>query len=337
MKERVKDVIKVGLLSFAHMHAYSYASALKALPGVELVGIADEDAVRGREAAARFGTEYVPDYEMLLARTLDAVVICSANAQHAELTIAAAKAGKHVLVEKPIATNVADAHRMIDACREAGVQLQVAFPVRYQPAVARVKALIDQGIIGRVVAVKGTNHGQMPGGWFIDRAQAGGGAVMDHTVHVVDLMRWFLGKEVISVYAEVGDSLLHPGLGIDDAGLLSMELEGGTFATLDTSWSRPQSFPVWGDVTMEIVGTGGVISLDAFAQNVQVYSDVEGKASWENWGDDMNVALVRDFVESVRTGQPVKVTGHDGLKAMEVALAAYRASAEGRTVRLAEL
>ncbi|MGE5623640.1 MAG: Gfo/Idh/MocA family protein, partial [Methanocella sp.] len=180
-------------------------------------------------------------------------------------------------------------------------------------------------------------HGRMPGGWFVDPDQAGGGAVMDHTVHVVDLMRWFLGREVVSVFAEVGYSLLHPGLGIDDAGLLSMELEGGAFATLDASWSRPKTFPTWGDVTMEIVGTSGVLSLDAFAQNVAVYSDLEGRATLDNWGDDMNRALIEDFVESVRTGKPVKITGHDGLKAMEVALAAYRAHALGRTVRIAEL
>jgi predicted dehydrogenase len=324
------------MISFAHVHAYSYAEAMKSLPGVQLVGIADEEASRGQEAAERFGTEYVGDHQALLARDVDAVIICSTNADHAELTIASARADKHVLVEKPIATNVPDAQRMIAACREAGVQLQVAFPCRYQPAVARVKELIDQGAVGRVVAIKGTNHGRMPGGWFVDPAKAGGGAVMDHTVHVVDLMRWFLGQEVVSVYAEVGDSLLHPELGIDDAGLLSMELEGGAFATLDTSWSRPKTFPTWGDVTMEIVGTSGVLSLDAFAQNVVVYSDLEGRTYLENWGDDMDRALIEDFVESVRTGKPVKISGHDGLKAMEVALAAYRAHALGRTVRLAE-
>ncbi|MGE5623576.1 MAG: Gfo/Idh/MocA family protein, partial [Methanocella sp.] len=167
MSNRVKDVVKVGMVSFAHMHAYSYAAAVKSLPGVELVGISDEEAGRGREAAERFGTEYVGGHQALLARDLDAVIICSTNADHAELTIAAARAGKHVLVEKPIATNAPDARRMIAACQASGVQLQVAFPCRYQPAVARVKELIDQGAIGRVVAIKGTNHGRMPGGWFV--------------------------------------------------------------------------------------------------------------------------------------------------------------------------
>lgn len=324
------------MISFAHMHAHSYATALKSLPEVELVGIADADLDRGRGAAERFATEHLADYRELLARDIDAVIICSANADHAEHTVAAARAGKHVLVEKPIATTIPDARRMIETCREAGVQLQVAFPCRYHPAVTRVREMLDEGAVGRVIAIKGTNHGRMPGGWFLDKAAAGGGAVMDHTVHVVDLMRWFLGKEVVSVYAEVG-TLLHPGLEIDDAGLLSMELEGGIFVTLDTSWSRPKTFPTWGDVTMEIFGTAGVLSLDAFAQTVTVYSDGDRQVEWENWGDDMDTALVRDFVEAVRTGQPVKITGEDGLRAMEVALAAYRASEQRRTVRLAEL
>lgn len=334
----VKNV-KIGIMSFAHMHAYSYAHAVKQVPGAELSAIADDDSARGRNAAKQFDAPFLPGYKELLESDVDAVIICSENSAHADLTVAAAAAGKHVLVEKPISTTIADAHRMIAACRDAGVKLHVAFPVRYQPAVARVKRMLADGAIGRVIAIKGTNHGRMPGGWFIDRAKAGGGAVMDHTVHVVDLMRWFLGKEVTEVYAEIG-TLLHKDIDIDDAGLLTMELEGGVFATLDTSWSRPKSFPTWGDVTMEIMGTGGVIYLDAFAQASAVYSDVSPDGpgvTWDYWGSDMDYGLVADFIEAVRNDAPTKVTGYDGLQAMAVALAAYRSAEMKRPVKLSEI
>ncbi|KZE54653.1 dehydrogenase [Brevibacillus parabrevis] len=318
--------MKLGIISVAHMHAYSYAHAIGKLAGVQLVGVADEDEARGKEAAEKWGVPFYHDYRELLASDVDAVIITSENAKHHEHTVAAAKAGKHILCEKPLATTLAAAQEMIDICREQGVILQTAFPVRFHPAVVRAKQLVEQGKVGRIMAIRGTNRGQNPGGWFVDPAKSGGGAVIDHTVHVVDLMRWFMGVEVREVYAEVDSKFsLTP---IDDCGILTMEFENGVFATLDCSWSRNKTFPVWGDVTMEIIGTEGTISLDAFSQKLDVYSNDKG-LKWVNWGDDMDSQLVSDFVASVREKKAPSVTGEDGMRAVEVALAAYQ-SAESK-------
>ncbi|MDN5362356.1 MAG: UDP-N-acetylglucosamine 3-dehydrogenase [Moorella sp. (in: firmicutes)] len=317
--------MKIGILSFAHMHAYSYAAALTRLPGVEFTGLADDDAERGQAAAAEYATRYFPTAADLLATDIDGVIICSANADHEELALAAAARGKHILCEKPLATTIAAANRMIAACRDNNVQLGVAFPCRFHPAARRLREEIQAGKLGRVMAIRATNHGSLPPGWFLDREKAGGGAVMDHTVHVVDLLRWFLGQEVTRVYAEAG-TLLHD-IAIDDCGLLSLELSGGAFATLDTSWSRPEGFPTWGDVTVEIVGTGGTAYLDLFAQNLAVYGPGELTTRYENWGSDADYLLVQDFVTSIAAGRQPLVSGLDGLKALEVALAAYRAAA----------
>ncbi|HBZ82429.1 MULTISPECIES: Gfo/Idh/MocA family protein [Brevibacillus] len=318
--------MKLGIISVAHMHAYSYANAIGKLAGVQLVGVADEDEARGKEAAEQWGVPFYHDYRELLAADVDAVIITSENAKHHEHTVAAAKAGKHILCEKPLATTLAAAQEMIEICREQGVILQTAFPVRFHPAVVRAKQLVEQGKVGRIMAIRGTNRGQNPGGWFVDPAKSGGGAVIDHTVHVVDLMRWFMGVEVREVYAEV-DSKFSP-TPIDDCGILTMEFENGVFATLDCSWSRNKTFPVWGDVTMEIIGTEGTISLDAFSQKLDVYSNDKG-LKWVNWGDDMDSQLVSDFVASVREKKAPSVTGEDGMRAVEVALAAYQ-SAESK-------
>lgn len=324
-------MLRIGMMSFAHMHAYSYAGCLKELEEVELVGIADEDQKRGKEAAEKYGTKYYKSYEQLLRENLNGVIICSENSRHRQLTEMAAEQGVHILCEKPIATTIEDAQVMIQICQQKGVKLGIAFPCRFSPAMKRAKGMIEEGKIGKILAIMGTNHGRMPGGWFIDRQLAGGGAVMDHTVHVVDLMRWILKDEVKTVYAEVG-TLLH-NINIDDCGLLTMEFQKGVFATLDTSWSRPQWYPIWGDVTMEIVGTRGVISLDLFAQTLSVY-DQQNKVSWEDWGSSIDLGLIRDFTTRIAQDKPLFITGEDGLRALEVALAAYKSSQEKRSVRL---
>lgn len=324
--------VKIGMVSFAHMHAYGYAESLKRLPGVEIVAIADEDETRGTDAARRFGGDYYRDYQALLRQDVDAVVICTANVNHAEVTIAAAQAGKHVLCEKPIATTVEDAKRMIEACAKAGVKLQTAFPCRFNAPVRRVKDMTARDELGRIVSMKGTNRGQNPGGWFIEKAKSGGGAVLDHTVHVVDLMRWFTGSEIKEVYAEV-DTRFYD-IDIDDCGLLMLEFENGIFASHDPSWSRCKTFPTWGDVTMEIVGTDGVTRLDAFAQHLTVYNDTQNRVSDDFWGNDMDFDLVTDFVAAVRDDRPPSITGEDGLRAMEVALAAYESARTKRPVVL---
>ena len=123
-------MVKVGLISLAHMHGLSYANALKKIPYAELVGIFDRETERRDKYAQEFGVKSFSNLESLL-KEVDAVIICSENAFHAEYTIAAARAGKHVLCEKPLATNLVDAKKMVDVCEENNVILQTAFPFRF--------------------------------------------------------------------------------------------------------------------------------------------------------------------------------------------------------------
>src|SRR5690625_3093371 len=211
--------MKVGIMSFAHMHAYSYAEGLKKLPQVEFVGIFDDDLERGREVSETFETTHYADQAEFLEQEMDAVIICSENNRHKEMVLNAAKAKKHILCEKPIATTIEDAKEMIQVCDEEDVILQIAYPVRFSSPMRELKEMIDRGELGEVVACRTTNRGQNPGGWFIDEEQSGGGAVLDHTVHMVDIMRWYLGEEVTEVEAIV-DSYFHD-VDIDDAGILT--------------------------------------------------------------------------------------------------------------------
>ncbi|MGZ9583997.1 Gfo/Idh/MocA family protein [Paenibacillus marinisediminis] len=328
------SILKVGFISFAHGHAFSYLEGFRSLSNVEIVGIADEVESRVVDVVARYQIPYYSDYRELLASDVDAVVICSENVYHAELTIAAAKAGKHVMCEKPLGISVAEMEAMIAACADNGVQLMTAFPCRSLIAVVRAKEAVDRGDIGDIIGIKGTNRGTMPGGWFVDPSLSGGGALLDHTVHVVDLMNWFTGSKVKEVFAHAG-TIFHKGLPVDDAGMIHVRYENGVFGVLDTSWSRPSTFPTWGDVTMEIIGTKGVINVDSFAQNNELFSDANGKGTWEFWGDSMDDYMVRDFVEALLAGKSVPITGEDGLRSAQVALAGYKSIELGQPVTIA--
>jgi UDP-N-acetylglucosamine 3-dehydrogenase len=318
--------VKTGLVSFAHVHSPAYAGVLKDLDPAEFVGIADEDPDRGREAAEQFGVRFFDSNDSLYGE-VDAVVVCSENKHHARDVIPALRSGVHVLCEKPISTTVEDARAMIEASQASGSQLGTAFPVRHLSSMVRARELVRGGALGRILAVNGTNHGQNPGGWFLDPELAGGGAVMDHTVHLADVLRWMLDVEVKSVYAEVG-SFFGDGR-IDDAAILTLELEGGhvadgAFATIDPSWSRGDGYPTWGDVTLRIAGTSGVLDVDPFARPLRIFDHETSVPSWSYMGEDMNALMLADFLRGVAEGEPSGASGLDGLRTLEVVLAAYR-------------
>ena len=318
--------VRIGIVSFAHVHSPAYAGVLGDLAAADFVGITDEDRGRGTEAAERYGVRFFDSVASLLVE-VEAVVVCSENKHHARDVIPALTDGVHVLCEKPISTTVEDARAMIQASETSGSQLRTAFPVRYLPSVARARELVRGGALGRVLALNGTNHGQNPGGWFLDPELAGGGAVMDHTVHLADVLRWMLDVEVKSVYAEV-DSFFG-AQGTDDAAILTLDLEGGSFAdgafaTIDPSWSRGDGYPTWGDVTLRIAGTSGVLDVDPFAQPLRTFDHETRTPSWSYLGEDMNALMLADFLRGVEEGIPAGASGLDGLRTLEVVLAAYR-------------
>jgi predicted dehydrogenase len=318
------------MLHFAHFHSYDYAKHLAAMPGVTICGAADRDAERGRDAAARLSTRFFSSADALLREKPDAVLVSSENARHEADVVEVASAGVHVFCEKPIATSVASARRMIESCKKAGVVLQVAFPVRFSPPIARARELIRAGSIGKVLAANTTNRGRLVRTWFAEPELSGGGTIIDHTVHVVDVLRWFLTDDVVEVYAEA-DRLLYPDLACEDCGLLSLKFKKGTIATLDASWSRLPTFPTWGDVILRLWGEKGTLDIDAFSQNVTVWGDTP---RLEGWGSNCDEAMMADFVTTLRSGNGPSATGHDAMKALEVAVGAYESVKTGKPVRL---
>ncbi len=330
--------MKIGILSFAHIHAEAYVQHLRAIPGVALIGLADEDLARGQHYAAQFDAPLFPSYEALLAEQPAAVLVCSENSKHRPLVELAAAAGVHVLCEKPLATTLADAEALIAACAHAGVTLMTAFPMRFSAPVTELKARLDAGDLERIYCCNATNQGQVPArhrAWFVDPDLAGGGAIMDHTVHLVDLLRWYLGSEVVEVYAQTNRIFHAAEVTVETGGLLMLTFANGVFASIDCSWSKPDAYPTWGGLTFELVSERGAVRVDAFKQNLTVYRQGRERAAWAHWGSDADGAMLAEFVAAIREDRPPRISGLDGYRALEVAQAAYASAASGRPVRLA--
>jgi predicted dehydrogenase len=332
----MESAMKIGIMSFAHHHAEAYIGNLRAIPEVEMIGLADDDPARGRHYADQFEAHLYPSYEALLEEA-DGILVCCENNRHRALTEMAARAGVHVLSEKPLATNLADARAMIDACQEAGVNLMTAFPMRFSPPFQQVKERLDQGALGHVYCFSATNQGQMPGSqgsWFVDRELAGGGALIDHTVHLVDIMRWYLGVDVVEVYAQANHILHSDSVDVETGALLMLTFANGVFATIDASWSKPLNYPTWGGLTMEIISQRGLTVMDGFRQNLNRYVQDPPANDWLFWGSDLNQGLVEEFVSSIREGRRPKVTGEDGYQALAITMGAYESAASGQPISL---
>lgn len=325
------------LINFAHLHAEAYIGNLRAIPGVEMIGIADEDEARGQHFAELFNAHLYPSYEAMLAEQPDGVLVCSENANHRPLVEMAAEAGVHVLSEKPLATSLEEARAIVDACQSADVILMTAFPMRFSAPLLEIKAMLDQGHLGQVYGCNTTNQGQMPikhRRWFVDKTLAGGGAVMDHTVHLADVLRWYFNTEVVEVFAQTNHILHADTVDVETGGLLMLTFANGTFASIDCSWSKPLNYPTWGGLTMELISERGLTVVDAFSQNLTVYNQREESHAWAYWGSDANQAMIEEFVTAIREQRPPKVTGEDGYRALEVAQAAYASAESEQPVKL---
>jgi predicted dehydrogenase len=330
--------IRIGLLSIAHLHAEAYQANLKSIRDVELVGFSHENPEQSREFAEKYGLRWFATHEELLAEGLDGVVICAENANHSALTEKAAEAKCSILCEKPIATTVSDAEAMRSACQRNQVRFMTAFPMRFTPSARAVRNSLKNGELGKILGANGINHSEIPTPhrtWFADKKLAGGGAVMDHTVHLSDLFRWFFNAEATAVYGEIENSFYPHEVDVETAGLIMVKLSNGIRASIDCSWSRPPGYPRWGHLKLEIVGEKGALVMDAFAQHVTLYApDSMRNPSWIGFGSDPNQAMIEEFVGSIREQRDPSVSWNDGYQAMRVALAAYESANVGQPVHL---
>lgn len=329
--------MKLGIMSFAHLHAEGYIQIARSLPGVEFIGFADDTKQRGEQFAKQFESRLWPSYEALLDQKPDGVIICSENNRHLPMVKLAADAGVNILCEKPLATRLQDGLDILNICNDKNVQLMTAFPMRFSAPLMEIKERLDSGELGSVYCFNGSNQGELPKkhrDWFVDPELSGGGALADHIVHLVDVMRWYLDVEVTEVYAQSNQIFHADEVKVETGGMVMLTFENGVFANIDCSWSRPPYWPSWGGLDFEMITTRGSVLVDGFKQNLTVYSHAAQRPNWAFWGSDPNRGMIEDFVSAVHDGRPPRVTGEDGFKAVEAVLAAYESVKTGQPVKL---
>lgn len=348
--------LRIAIASFAHLHAASYIAALQATPGIELLASdpdgaqAPDDQPRGAALAAELGVDYVDDYDALFSWTPDAVIVTSENAGHRALVERAAAAGAHVLCEKPLATEVDDARAMLEACERAGVILMVAFPVRFAPQFAAMRAHVQGGSIGHPFAIVGTNNGKIPidaRRWFTDPDLSGGGALVDHVVHCADLIDALTGGEpAVTVYA-AANRILHAEkeVEVETGGLVTIIYRSGLIATIDCSWSQPDSAPTWGGLTLKVTGSAGSVEIAPFAERVDGQG-ADGPIHLD-YATDTDALLLQEFLGAVRTTERARAgvaptvrpqpDGDVGLRTVQIVDAARRSALSGAPVAVESL
>lgn len=335
-------MIRLGIISLEHPHAAgNHLPALKYMQDrVQTAAIYDEDKGTAKPWLKMFGAKYYQTREELLADTsIDTVLITSTNDRHAQDCIDAARAGKNILCDKPIATSVADAVRLAREVRENHVICVNTLPVRFNSTVLQTRKWIEAGELGRITAIAATNHGCMYESgcpqWVLDPEKNGGGCIIDHTVHVADLIRWFTGEEFETVTAYARHAL-HDNLpaSTEDIAVMHGTMSNGTIFQIDASWSRRPQDPMWGDVTLRIVGEKGAAFLDLYnTQRMEVYRDGECKLYYPNLVARDHGNLFDDYISHVEHGSPLLgADEEDALRVVELAYAAYDSVKAGKEV-----
>lgn len=342
------DKIGVGLIGSQFISTI-HAEALHSVADAEILAVMSPTGGHARDFAAKY---HIPHHftsldQMLAMDDIDMVVIGAPNFLHCEITLQAAKAGKHIVVEKPLCMNLAEADRMIDACHRAKVKLMYAEELCFTPKYVRLKGLLDEGALGKPVLLKQSEKHDGPhADHFWDVERSGGGVTMDMGCHAIEFFRWLNGRTPIAtVYAQMSTSVHAAKTKGDDNAIIILEFANGVIAIAEESWTKLGGM----EDRAEIHGSEGVAYADVLQGNsIQTYSRrgvgyaVEKAGITTGWSFTMyeeiwNYGFPREFehfVDCVKHDKPPLVTGEDGRAVLEVILAAYESAGTGRKVRL---
>ncbi|NHW48316.1 Gfo/Idh/MocA family oxidoreductase [Paenarthrobacter sp. MSM-2-10-13] len=341
-----------GAISRNHLEAF------RALDNVEIVGVCDVDADRAKATAEAWDIpNAVASVEELLTLGLDVVSVCTPHPTHEEVVLQAAAAGVNVLCEKPIATRLESAERMVEACENAGVQLGVLFQRRFWPASQKIRAAIDDGTLGKAILAQCSvmlhrapdyyNRDAWRGTWESD----GGGVLMSQAVHQIDLLQWYLG-DVAEVYGKVNTYRHADYIEVEDSATAVITFTSGAMATLEASTAVSPNLGIQLRITGE---TGASASLTEFPEGSDGRLDLWAVGEQivvepvHPEGVEPNVDLsvingqlipfhklqVQDFVQALENGTEPAITGKDALKSLRILLAVYESSRTGQPVRFA--
>jgi len=338
-------IIGAGGIAQAHAAAYRQLG-----DEVRLVAVADIDRERARATAAEWGIEHaVGEYRGLLAiPEVEAVSVCTFNRAHCAPTVAALEAGRHVLVEKPMATTAEEARQMVAAARRSGKILMVEMKWRFMPQILAARQAIARGELGRIYYAEaiGWQHRSIPGGTFIQQETAGGGALMDNGVYTLDAILYLLGHPkpltvsgtADNTFGRSPDGTWDPArFSVEDFGTAFVRLEGGITLFFAHAWAI--DFPEqW---QLRVAGERGAVEIRPFGPGPTLtlrrggYSDLQEvtppEAEWPKGSIELEYAVSR-FVDAIRHNRPSPVPGDTFLYTNVIFDAIYASSRQGREV-----
>lgn len=345
-------MIKIGILGCGKIAQVRHIPEYAENKDAQILGFYDINLARAKALAETYGgTAYETAEELLANPEIDAVSICTANFAHAELTIAALNAGKHVLCEKPMATTITDCEAMVEAAKKNGKYLMIGHNQRLAKAHATARKLIVDGLIGDIVTFRTTfGHGGPetwsvdPGKnvWFFDKSKAAMGAMADLGIHKTDLIQFLTGQRVVRTTARVttldkrdanGDLI-----GVDDNAICIYEMSGGAFGTMTASWTHYGAE----DNSTVLYGTKGIMRIyDDPAISIKVILNDGSKISYDveaiQTNDNQTKSGVIDlWVECLVNSQAPEISGESALAAMRAVFASIESSETGKAVDIPE-
>jgi len=353
---RARDTVSFAVVGLGIGQAH--VQAIQATPGARLAAVCSTDEETLQKVAERHGVEAYTDYHRLLERAdVDVVCVCTPSGLHAEVGIAAALAGKHVLCEKPLDVTLARADALIEACRKAGVWLGAVFQSRFHPLNLAIKAAIDSGRLGRIVYADAHLYwyrahtyfsGGDPKGWHGTWALDGGGAFINQGIHNVDLVQWLVGP-VKSVFARAG-TFTH-SIETEDVGTAVLTFESGALGNLTCTTSAypglTNDLHVVGEhgsivtqdqrlVTWRIRGESPEAEAEEERKMLAAFSAAGPSPSADPKVVGGHRAHIADMVEAVREGHEPRVNGVAARPALALVLAILESASSGREVQVAE-
>jgi len=322
MKSLNIGVIGLGAIGQKHV------SALAHMDRTNLVAIADVDQNVLDSTAKQFGATPYTDYKKMIAHPgLDAVVVATPDQLHRDPCVCAAEAGKHILVEKPIATTIEDGEAIIKSADKAGVKLMVGFSLRYTPQYLHAKKLVADGKLGDLVSIfaRRLNVITQP-----ERIKGRCGVLLFLGSHDFDAMRWIVGSEPISIYCEASSSVpsKYP---IENETFSIIRFKNGVVGCAHIGWYLQTQHPAGRDFKLDLVGSKGSLNIDQMRQGVEVYTQEGAKfPSMASTLVDEN----RAFVNCILDDSPVPVTGEDGMRSLHMVMGALESVKTHQPVQL---
>ena len=336
--------IRFGLIGCGRV-APRHAQSIQQMHSATLAAVADIKINRAQNFAAEYGAEPYADYRALLERTdIDAVSICVPSGLHAAVTLDALDAGKHVLVEKPIALTLADADRMIARAREKGLKLAVVLQNRYNSPMQTLRRLIDEGGLGRLHLGAACVRWYRPQSYYEDEWHGtwamDGGALMNQSIHHIDALQWFMGPvQSVSAYTA---TLAHE-MEAEDVGVVALRFANGALGTIEGSTlTWPQNL----EGSVALFGQHGSVKIGGTALNRIVLWKVDGQLEQEaeiltaQRVDPPSVygyshkAVIEDFVHALLEEHPLGTPGEEARKSVALVLAIYESARLGKEIAL---